>query len=130
MKPGMKVIEKQQVGDRIVWLASNDREWATYVSISPNASETEHGHYFTNSEEAIADFWNRVTEVTERINYRNYEIETIYSYLPPKHRHSEDEEVSISYRIRKDSVVLSWVSSLDDARNFIDENITNPEAQF
>ncbi|MDV2997657.1 MAG: hypothetical protein N4J56_007362 [Chroococcidiopsis sp. SAG 2025] len=130
MKLGMTLIQKQTVGDRFFLLASDNKEWATYTSISSNASDTEHGHYFTNLEEAIADFWNRVTQALPRINYRNYEIETIYTYFPPKHRHSEDEEVSISYRIRKDSVVLSWVASLDDARDFIDLNITNPEAQF
>lgn len=130
MKPGMTLIKKQTAGDRTVWLAKNNSEWATYTSTSADASNTEHGHYFTDSSEAIADFWNRVTQAQERINYRDYEIETIYTYFPPKHRHSEDEEVSVSYRISKDGVVLSWVASLEDARNFIDENITNPEAQF
>lgn len=128
MKLGMTLIKKQTVSDRTIWLASDNKEWATYTST--DANNTEHGHYFTNKEEAIADFWNRVTEVAERINYQNYEIETIYTYFPPKHRHSDDEEVSISYRISKDGVVLSWVASLDDARDFIDLNITNPEAQF
>lgn len=60
MKPGMRVIEKQQVGDRTVWLASDDYEWATYVSISANPNETEHGHYFESRSTAVADFTSRV----------------------------------------------------------------------
>jgi hypothetical protein len=66
MKPGMRVIEKQQVGDRWVWLTEESlpgqgcREWATYVSISPDETQTEHGHYFVNYNNAVIDFNNRV----------------------------------------------------------------------
>jgi hypothetical protein len=70
MKPGMRVIKKQQVSDRWIWLCEESlpgqgcREWATYVSVSPDEQETEHGHYFVNQRNAIADFQVRVEAYT------------------------------------------------------------------
>lgn len=69
MKAGMKVIEKQQVGDRWVWLCEESlpgqgcREWATYVSTSLNAVETEHGHYFVNYSNAVQDYQTRLNSI-------------------------------------------------------------------
>jgi len=60
MKPGMRVIQKQQVGDRWIWLASDNCEWVTYTSNSPDTSGTEHGHYFANYNNAVTDFKARV----------------------------------------------------------------------
>lgn len=60
MKAGMKEITKQQVGDRWFWLASDNSEWATYTSNSPDAGCTEYGRYFANRSSAIADFNTRV----------------------------------------------------------------------
>lgn len=66
MKAGMKVIQKQQVGDRWLWLCEESlpgqgcREWATYVSVSPDETQTEYGHYFVNRSNASADFQDRV----------------------------------------------------------------------
>lgn len=68
MKPGMTVIRKQQVKDRWVWLCEESlpgqgcREWATYVSISPLETHTEHGHYFVRYSNAVADFNARVNQ--------------------------------------------------------------------
>lgn len=70
MKPGMKTIAKQQVSDRWIWLCEESlpgqgcREWATYVSFSPDETQTEFGHYFVNRNNAIADFTARVKEYT------------------------------------------------------------------
>lgn len=77
MKAGMKVIEKQQVGvrgaspkeSRWVWLCEESlpgqgcREWATYVSTSPDAAETEHGHYFVNYSNAVQDYQIRLNSI-------------------------------------------------------------------
>lgn len=66
MKPGMKVIKNVQVNNRWVWLCEESlagqgcREWATYVSASPNDTQTEHGHYFVNYSNAVTDFDARV----------------------------------------------------------------------
>jgi len=66
MKPGMTVIEKRQVGDHWLWLTEESlpgqgcREWATYVSILPDETQTEHGHYFVNYNNAVTDFKARV----------------------------------------------------------------------
>ena len=68
MKLGMTAIKKQQVGSRWVWLCEESlpgqgcREWATYVSISPDEVATEHGHYFVRYSNAVADFEARVKQ--------------------------------------------------------------------
>lgn len=66
MKLGMKVIKKQQVGDCTFWLCekAQPQEWATYVSGSD--MHTEHGHYWTNYCNALADFHRRV--IDSRLN--------------------------------------------------------------
>jgi len=66
MKPGMKVIKSVEGNNRWVWLCEESltgqgcREWATYVSASPNDTQTENGHYFVNYSNAEADFNSRV----------------------------------------------------------------------
>lgn len=70
MKAGMKTITKQLAGDRWIWLCEESlpgqgcREWATYVSVSADETQTEHGHYFVNQRNALADFQARVRAYT------------------------------------------------------------------
>lgn len=69
MKPGMRVIRKQQVKDRWVWLCEESlpgqgcREWATYVSMSPDAACTEYGHYFVSKSNAVQDYQARLDSI-------------------------------------------------------------------
>ena len=67
MRPELTVIEKQQVGDRTLWLAqdSSDMKWATYVSFEVNGNDTKHGHYFVNHDKAVHDFNERVKQYKE-----------------------------------------------------------------
>jgi hypothetical protein len=65
MKPGMKIVQRRQVKDRWVWLCEEQgcREWATYVSVSPDAACTEYGHYFVTESSAIQDYQARLNSI-------------------------------------------------------------------
>lgn len=62
MKLGMTIHKKCCVGDHWIWLCKQEHEWATYILTSPDESETEHGHYFSNRTNAIADFDARIKQ--------------------------------------------------------------------
>lgn len=68
MKPGMTVIEKRKVGAHWVWLCEESlpgqgcREWATYMSTSPDEVAPEYGHYFVRYSNAVTDFNERVNQ--------------------------------------------------------------------
>jgi len=69
MKLGMTVLKKQQVKDRWVWLCEEllpgqgCREWATYISVLPDETRTEYGHYFVNKSNAVQDYQTRLNSI-------------------------------------------------------------------
>ena len=55
---------KWQAGDHWIWLCEEEqgKEWATYISTSPDESQTEHGRYFSNGTYAMTDFDARLKQ--------------------------------------------------------------------
>ena len=92
MKPSLHEVEKTQREDGTwVWLCTDGREWATYISQEPDPDDTLHGNYFWNNEaEARKDYQlrqepnysSRRKTATEEINLLDTDYADIIANSP------------------------------------------------